>query len=122
MTSAKKSKTTTADTITVGDIRITLPDTLPAELRGFVTGASNIALNTKQKLAAAWIGKCVLQILQMHYTQTVSDKESERVERVLDEEIEQHEFVRELLISEIKRLRQENASLHNALNYQPEDA
>jgi hypothetical protein len=122
MTSAKKSNSKTDDTITLGDTCITLADTLAPDLRKFVVAAAGIARNTKQKLAASWLDKCLMTILQMHYTQTVSDKESERVERVLDEEIEQHEFVREVLIREIKRLRQENESLCGALNYRPEDA
>jgi hypothetical protein len=122
MTSAKKSNSKTDDTITLGDTCITLDKTLRPDLRRFVVAAAGIARNTKQKLAASWLDKCLMTILQMHYIQTNSDKESSRVEQVLDEEIEQHEFVREMLISEIKRLRQENESLRGALDYQPEDA
>lgn len=122
MTSAKKSNSKKDDTITLGDTCITLSDTLPPDLRKFVVAAAGIARNTKQKLAASWLDKCLMTILQMHYMQTNIDKENDRVEQMLDEEIAQHEFVREMLISEIKRLRQENESLHAALDYQPEDA
>ena len=122
MTSAKKSNSKKDDTITLGDTCITLSNTLSSDLRKFVVAASGIARNTKQKLAAAWLDKCIMTILQMHYAQTTADKEGDRAEHMLYEEIEQHEFVREMLISEIKRLRRENESLLTALDYQPEDA
>jgi hypothetical protein len=93
---------------------------LQPDLRKFVIAAAGIARNTKQKLAASWLDKCIMQILQMHYTQTNSDKESNRVEQLLDKEIEQHEFVRELLIREVKALRAENARIYDALDYRPD--